>query len=161
MPEQTSVSTWVILVIGLGTPISTIVGIFVTAWMGRRASADSRDAAREARSAARDATGAAHDAATLVAVVAEKTEEVRQTLTHNDEHINEKLTELAVTTDKVHTLVNSNMGLQLKISASALRRVAELTNDKADIDIATEAERLSKDHESKQATVDLAAKGKT
>jgi len=57
--------------------------------------------------------------------------------------------------EDIHTLVNSNMGVQLRISAGALRRIADLTKDPADVRIADEAERLAMDHESKQHTVDV------
>jgi hypothetical protein len=161
MADQTSVSTWVILIVGLGTPISTIVGIFVTAWMGRRASADSRDAAREARNAAKDATGAAHNAATLVAEVAVKTEEVRHVLAETEQKTSAKLDDIATVTNsaaaetsKVHILVNSNMGIQLKLTAAALRQLADYTKDPKHRAQAEEAERLSAEHESKQLKVD-------
>jgi hypothetical protein len=61
-------------------------------------------------------------------------------------------------TDKIHTLVNSNFESQLRISSMALRRVADLTKGKpgGEIDekIAVEAEKLLRDHVTKQAIVD-------
>jgi hypothetical protein len=56
--------------------------------------------------------------------------------------------------EAVHTLVNSNMGAQLSISAAALRRIADLTKKKEDEVLATEAQRLLEDHKSRQAIVD-------
>lgn len=60
--------------------------------------------------------------------------------------------------DEIHTLVNSNMGAQLQVSMIALRRVANLTNDSADVAIADNAEDLYHQHEAKQALVDSKAK---
>ncbi len=54
----------------------------------------------------------------------------------------------------IHTLVNSNMGAQLKVSAVALRRVAEYSSHPDDVAAADMAERQLRDHEAKQATVD-------
>lgn len=54
----------------------------------------------------------------------------------------------------IHTLVNSNFGNQLTISAKALRRIADMSGDTRDIVIATEAERLLNEHLSKQSMVD-------
>ena len=103
-------------------------------------------------------------AAAKVAEVATKTEDVRKTLVESDSattvKLNDtavKLDKLAINSDKIHTLVNSNMGVQLRISASALRRVAEYSKDPQDIRIAEEAERLATDHESKQHKVDAKA----
>jgi hypothetical protein len=102
----------------------------------------------------RAADKAAAAAAAKVAEVASKTEAVRQALATSDNSTNIKLDSLAVSSDKIHTLVNSNMGVQLRISASALRRVADFSKDPKDERIAEEAERLAQDHESKQHKVD-------
>jgi hypothetical protein len=55
-----------------------------------------------------------------------------------------------------HTLVNSNMGFQLNVSAVALRKIANATKDPEDIAAALLAERLLKEHIAKQAIVDAA-----
>jgi len=65
-----------------------------------------------------------------------------------------KLTEIAKTSDAVHTLVNSNMGRELKISAVALRRINSMTHVPEDERIAKLAETALTDHETKQAVVD-------
>jgi hypothetical protein len=65
-----------------------------------------------------------------------------------------QLARLKSTTEAVHVLVNSNMGAQLRISATALRRVAKMTTDPADEKIAEQAEKLLHEHEKKQAVVD-------
>jgi hypothetical protein len=56
--------------------------------------------------------------------------------------------------DNIHTLVNSQYGSALKISAVALRRVADTSKSVADIAAAVEAERLLTEHVNKQAIVD-------
>lgn len=64
--------------------------------------------------------------------------------------------------EAVHTLVNSNMGTQLRITAVALRQVANMTPvepsslKNAALDAASNAETLLADHNAKQATVDAA-----
>lgn len=56
--------------------------------------------------------------------------------------------------DSIHTLVNSQYGSALKISAVALRRVADTSKDVSDIAAAVEAERVLAEHIRKQAIVD-------
>ncbi len=56
--------------------------------------------------------------------------------------------------DSIHTLVNSNMGTQLKIAAVAIRRVATMTNHADDMAAADLAEKLLAEHMHKQAVVD-------
>jgi len=82
------------------------------------------------------------------------TEEVKQTLATNTAATTDKLQTLTVQGDAIHTLVNSNMGAQLKVAAVALRRIATMTKDPGDVGIALEAERLFADHVAKQAVVD-------
>lgn len=60
----------------------------------------------------------------------------------------------AVVAEKTHILVNSNMGVQLKIAAVALRRIAFMTSNLDDSKAAEIAENLLKEHEVKQSTVD-------
>lgn len=65
-----------------------------------------------------------------------------------------QIKQIKQTGDDTHTLVNSNYGFQLKISATALRKVAAASMDPEDIAAALLAERLLKDHEAKQKVVD-------
>lgn len=65
-----------------------------------------------------------------------------------------KLNAIAKTGEQVHTLVNSNMGTQLKLNAISLRRLATITSDPVDVDAAMLAEKLLKEHDAKQAAVD-------
>jgi hypothetical protein len=143
------VPAWMLLVMALATPFVTAVGIFVTAWMGRLASADSRNAAREARDAAKDATQATHNAATLVAEVAVKTEEVKDELKTSGNETRFALTQ-------IHTLVNSAMMAQLQVNALDKRRIASMTQDPEDAQAATLAEGKLADHQARQAEVDEA-----
>jgi len=83
-----------------------------------------------------------------------KVEEVKVDLAKNNEAQAEKLIKIEETGEKVHTLVNSNMGVQLTLTSVALERVASLTNDPQDIKAAEQAKQLLYAHEKKQATVD-------
>src|ERR1051326_998852 len=90
--------------------------------------------------------------------VKKATEEVRVKLEETNQETAKALNEIAVTGNNVHTLVNSNMGVQLKISAVALRRVAELTKNKNDEAAASLAEKSLAEHERKQSMVDARKK---
>jgi preprotein translocase subunit SecG len=79
------------------------------------------------------------------------TNTVAEALVNTDTKTTKKL-------DTIHTLVNSGMGIQLRISSAALRRIADLTGKDADVAIADEAERLTKEHENKQRHLDIEIK---
>jgi len=66
----------------------------------------------------------------------------------------QKADSLAEKTEMVHKLVNSGYAVQLKISAVALRRLADITNDAEDISAAELAEKAVQEHEQKQSVVD-------
>ncbi len=66
----------------------------------------------------------------------------------------DKLNAIAETGNQVHTLVNSNMAIQLRINAAVTRRLANLTGDPEDERAAKVAEAMSIDHSSKQAALD-------
>jgi hypothetical protein len=87
-------------------------------------------------------------------VAARKVAEVKSDLKISDARTATKL-------DDIHTLVNANMGAQLKISSVALRRVADLTEHPEDEAAAVVAERLLAEHENKQAVVDSSARAQT
>jgi hypothetical protein len=63
----------------------------------------------------------------------------------------------------VHVLVNDAMNTQLRISAVALRRIADISQSVGDIAAAEAAERLLQEHELKQKLVDdlEASRGRT
>jgi hypothetical protein len=85
----------------------------------------------------------------------EKVDEVKETLRSTESDHDVKFDALAKVTDKTHTLVNSRMGAQLRIAASALRRLAGQPGaTPEDVAIAEEAEKLSREHEAMQAKVD-------
>lgn len=58
------------------------------------------------------------------------------------------------TVEAVHTLVNANMGAQLKISAIALRRLSIISGSNDDRAAADLADKLYDEHNVKQAVVD-------
>ncbi len=53
-----------------------------------------------------------------------------------------------------HTLVNSAMAAQLRLHAQTARAKADITSDPADVAVADMAERMLREHEAKQATID-------
>lgn len=61
---------------------------------------------------------------------------------------------IAKVADATHTLVNNNMGLQLRMTAVMSRTVADLRGSPADIKNAEEAELLLAEHQSLQDKVD-------
>lgn len=65
-----------------------------------------------------------------------------------------KLSAIAVVADATHKLVNSSMSIQLRIASVALRRVADITKDTHDEEIAAEAEAQYAIHEAQQSVVD-------
>lgn len=65
-----------------------------------------------------------------------------------------KLKVIEKTGAQTHALVNSNMGVQLKISEVALRRLAEITNHPSDISAWEASKEALSDHEDRQAVVD-------
>jgi len=83
-----------------------------------------------------------------------KVEEVKVDLAKNNEAQAEKLIKIEETGEKVHTLVNSNMGVQLKLSAELSRWKADQTNDPQFEADAKLAESRLREHEAKQALVD-------
>jgi hypothetical protein len=69
-----------------------------------------------------------------------------------------KVEAITQTNQQIHTLVNSNMGVQLKISAVFARRIANMTKGTTegpdDERAATLAEQYLNEHEAKQRIVD-------
>jgi len=86
--------------------------------------------------------------------VATKVEAVRTDLKEQGIADNRKMDEIAKVGVDTHTLVNSNMGIQLRLAASFARRVADLTKNVLDISAAEIAEAAYKEHVAKQAIVD-------
>lgn len=72
-----------------------------------------------------------------------------------------KLNSIAKVADKTHILVNSSMGIQLKLNADNARRVADFSNLLVDIKAADLAEEMLREHQTQQAIVDAKEHGKT
>lgn len=114
---------------------------------------------------AKDAADKVEVATVKIAEVAQKAEiaaikvdDVKASLRDNTDTTNRKLDRMEKVGVATHTLVNSNMGAQLKISAVALRRVANLMRGQPghedDESAAVLAEKNLSDHVNKQAIVD-------
>jgi len=65
-----------------------------------------------------------------------------------------KVEAITKTNQQIHTLVNSNMGVQLEISAVFARRIAVMTKDPEDLRAADLAETYLREHQAKQGIVD-------
>ncbi len=84
-------------------------------------------------------------------------DEVASALSDQNEQTSNKLDGLAQVARDTHTLVNSNMAVQLKLNAVMSRRLANMPNATDDDKRAAElSEKLFHEHEVKQATVDKA-----
>lgn len=88
---------------------------------------------------------------------AEKVEEVKVDLKKTSKEQSETLSEIKDTGEKVHILVNSNMGIQLRLNAVQSRRLADITKNPDDIKAAALAQSMLEEHEKKQAVVDAHA----
>ncbi len=93
---------------------------------------------------------------------AEQVASVLKATTDSSDARIEKLTKV---TNDTHTLVNSNMGVQLRLNKVVTRRLANLTKDtpegEADEKAAALAESMLSEHEAKQAIVDAQIVGPT
>lgn len=89
-------------------------------------------------------------------VTAQKAEEVKATLEVHTAVTDARLSELKSVAHETHTLVNSNMGVQLKLNAAVTRRLAGLTGHADDLAAADLAEQMYQEHLKKQAQVDAA-----
>ena len=72
-----------------------------------------------------------------------------------------RLDDISSTGEKTHTLVNSSMGLQLRISSVALNRLAEITKNADDIAAAKLADQSYEEHVKKQTIVDAQTKARS
>ncbi len=128
----------------------TPVAILVLAWVQRLA-------AKKASAAAASAAKAA--------------ELVKSTLADSQKAQDQTLATIVDTGEKVHALVNSSMGISLmntvfatKANSISLHRIADLTNNSSDLELAkigdqavVEAERKLEEHKRKQDKVDSMA----
>lgn len=79
---------------------------------------------------------------------------VKNTLEVNTASSNRKLDTLVEVTHATHTLVNANMGVQLRLNQTVTRRLADLTHDPEDERAAELAAQMYQEHQEKQAVVD-------
>jgi len=112
----------------------------------------------QAAVASKAAAGKVEEVGRKAEVAAGKVEEVKKTLVAETARQSEKLDGIAEVGRAVHTLVNSSMSNQLKVSMIALRRVAHMTRDPEDMAAAELAEQAYHDQEEKQRIVDLGGK---
>lgn len=84
--------------------------------------------------------------------------EVAATLKVTTKETDDKLEDIQKTGNAVHVLVNSAMSSQLRVSAVALRRIADLTKHPDDAAAADLAENAHREHEMKQHVVDAGNK---
>lgn len=87
-------------------------------------------------------------------LAAKKVEAVKVALEASGKATDKKLDAIAEVGDATHTLVNNNMGIQLKLNAVTLRRLAGITKKTGDREAAIAAEKLYAEHMAKQAVVD-------
>lgn len=146
-------AVWVALIITVPVLLSGGVNAYLKIQADRRQ--------EKARKLVAEKVDAAADKA---AEAASKVAEVKVALAQSDtatiHHLqgleagNEKLQQ---TSDKIHTLVNSNMGVQLKLNAAVTKRLADITKDDDDRKAADLAAVMLAEHEKKQETVDANA----
>jgi nitrogen fixation/metabolism regulation signal transduction histidine kinase len=88
------------------------------------------------------------------AAAATKVEEVKDTLQAANAATGAKLGGLEKVAKDTHTLVNSNMGVQLKLAAALSKRLADMTKATEDVAEAIRTEAMYQEHMAKQAIVD-------
>jgi hypothetical protein len=87
---------------------------------------------------------------------AAKVEEVRKTAAETARHADEQSEKILNVSNKVHTLVNSAMGEQLRVTCISARTLANLTGKPEHLQAAEEADVKLAEHERKQSQVDNA-----
>ena len=89
---------------------------------------------------------------------AARVEDVKRDLQVQSAASTKQMTEIAKVGIDTHTLVNSNMGVQLKLAAGFARRLADITKSSDDEKAASLAELAYDEHVKKQAVVDAGTK---
>lgn len=123
----------------------------------RRVEAQQRTAAEQAAAKAAEAVKvevtkaktAAEEVKIVQAQAAQAVAEVAAKLEASTSAVDGKLNGLAQVAKDTHTLVNSNMAVQLKLHAGTSRRLAEITHDPVDIQAADLAEKMVSEHDVK------------
>ncbi len=90
-------------------------------------------------------------------VVAMNVEQVKQTVAASTAAADHKLDLITKTTNDTHTLVNNNMGVQLRLNADLSRWKADQSGDPQAIEAAVIARKAYDDHMLKQSNVDMQA----
>jgi hypothetical protein len=85
---------------------------------------------------------------------AQRTEVVAEKLDTSTSQVSASITQVGGELDKIHTLVNSSHGVQLRMTYIALERLAHFTKDDLDKEAASEAKRLYEEHMRKQKILD-------
>lgn len=83
-----------------------------------------------------------------------ETKEVKEKLEASESKSDSILKNISNTSNDIHTLVNSNMGVQLKITMLLADRVANLTKEPLDYEAANVAHQAYDEHMKKQAVVE-------
>lgn len=167
--SEATIALIAIAVASVGGAITAVAGVglqVISLWRAELARKDAAllaeqdriEAAKVAKQAKEDAEKA--QAATEVAAMEAskarvKAEEAEKELKAANVIRDEQMKDLAKVANVTHKLVNKAFLVQLRIAATALRRVAELNNDDpADVKAAEIAEQALKDHEAAQSQAD-------
>lgn len=86
--------------------------------------------------------------------VKESVDDIKDAVEQKEGEMAERLKSIARIAQDTHTLVNSNMGVQLEAVARGLREIARLRGLPGDDEAASAAEAAYQDHERKQDMVD-------
>lgn len=133
-------------IVQICTAFFSLVGVVVLAYLGYLGTKIKTGQATVAAGQEK-AAGKVEEAAAKVATV--KTD-----LARTNEETSRKLDDLARVSADTHTLVNNNMGVQLRLNAAVTRRLADKTGDSEDVKAAELSARMLKEHEDKQRVVD-------
>lgn len=97
---------------------------------------------------------AGQDAQVAASNAAHAASEVKATLADSTASANVQMADLAKVAKDTHTLVNSNMAVQLKLNAAMAKRLSLITKTPEDAQAAQYAELMYQEHVKKQAIVD-------
>lgn len=123
----------------LFTALLTTVQLF-NGWFARRSAAEAAKATAEAVKA--------------TVVVAQKVDQVKEVAAVAVQAATNQGNQILSVNDKIHTLVNSQMGQQLMLYAVTARTLANLTNKPEHLKAADEADKKLEEHQLRQSVVD-------
>jgi hypothetical protein len=127
--------------------IGLVLAPGVNAWMMAKLTRTVKQGTNAAEASATAAQLAAVDVKTAA-------KQVKETLAQTGAATLASLTAIRKTGEETHILVNNDHGVSLRLAASALRRVANLTKEPEDEAAASYAESAAKEHDEKQNTLD-------